>query len=127
MLCVTSDRPSWTFLTNHGHVMVCITQNPDIRLTEIAERVGVGERAAHRIVHELIEAGYLTRTKVGRRNVYSVDPDRPLRHPLESTHQLSAILTPLATGDATPLGADSRDGHAIHSPARTHITPEPHP
>lgn len=79
--------------------MVCITQNPDVRLTEIADRVGIGERAAHRIVHELIDAGYLSRTKVGRRNVYTVDLDRPLRHPLESAHQLGAILVPLASTD----------------------------
>ncbi|CAN5354820.1 hypothetical protein BH23ACT3_BH23ACT3_20290 [soil metagenome] len=90
-----SDVPAWTFLTNHGHVMVCISQQPDIRIADIARRVGIGERAAHRIVHDLISAGYATRTKVGRRNVYDVDLDRPLRHRLESAHRLGAILEPL--------------------------------
>jgi DNA-binding transcriptional regulator PaaX len=96
MTSPSPEIPSWTFLTNHGHVMVCIAQQPDIRLSEIGQKVGIGERAVHRIVHELIEAGYLTSTKVGRRNVYQLDLERPLRHPLESSHRLGAILDPLS-------------------------------
>lgn len=94
MVFVT-QLPAWTFFTNHGHVMVCIAQQPDIRLAEIASRVGIGERAAHRIVHELVDAGYLSTERVGRRNVYTVHLDRPLRHPLESSHRIGAILEPL--------------------------------
>jgi DNA-binding transcriptional regulator PaaX len=97
MASASPDIPSWTFLTNHGHVMVCIAQQPDIRLAEFAQIVGIGERAVHRIVHELIEAGYLTSTKVGRRNTYQMDLERPLRHPLESSHRLGAILDPLSS------------------------------
>jgi hypothetical protein len=92
-----AGAPSWTFLTNHGHVLVCIVQQPDIRLAEIADLVGIGERATHRIVQELVTAGYLTRSKVGRRSVYAVDLDRPLRHPLEANHTLSEVFGPLAT------------------------------
>lgn len=87
--------PTWTFLTNHGHVLVCVAQDPEVRLSEIARRVGIGERAAHRIVHDLIDAGYVTSTKVGRRNVYAVHLDRPLRHPLEASHQIADVFEPL--------------------------------
>jgi hypothetical protein len=101
--------PPWTFLSNHAHVLICIAQQPDIRLSEIAQRVGIGERAAHRIVHDLIDAAFLTQRRVGRRNVYTVDLDRPLRHPLESDHFIRAIVDPLL-GDAaptSPVGDDS--------------------
>lgn len=87
---------NWTFLTNHGHVLVCIAQNPDVRISEIADLVGVGERAAHRIVGELVRDGYVTRKKDGRRNTYSVDFSQPLRHPLESDHTVGEIFRVLS-------------------------------
>lgn len=90
-----TTRPPWTFLTNHGLVIVCLGQNPEVRLAEIARLVGIGERAAHRIVHELIGAGYVTRTKIGRRNRYELRWDRPLRHPLESAHTVVEVFEPL--------------------------------
>ena len=89
-------QASWTFLTNHGHVLVCIAQNPDIRIAEIADLVGIGERAAHRIVSDLVEGRYVTRKKDGRRNTYSVDYSRHLRHPLESGHTIGDIFKILA-------------------------------
>lgn len=89
-------EPSWTFFTNHGHVLVCISQNPDVRISEIADLVGIGERAAHRIVSDLVEGGYVIRAKDGRRNTYSVDFSRPLRHPLESDHTVGEIFKALA-------------------------------
>lgn len=92
----SDERPSWTFLTNHGHVLLCIAQNPDVRLSEIADLVGIGERAAHRIVQELVDGGYVSRSKVGRRNTYTVDLTRPLRHPLESGHAIGDVFRPLA-------------------------------
>lgn len=88
--------PSWTFLTNHGHVLLCIAQNPDVRLSEIADLVGIGERAAHRIVQDLVDGGYVARTRIGRRNTYTVDLTRPLRHPLESSHAIGDVFRPLA-------------------------------
>ena len=88
--------PTWTFLTNHGHVLVCLAQNPDIRITEIADLVGIGERAAHRIVSDLAAGGYVVVTKDGRRNLYSVDFSRHLRHPLESDHTIGEIFKALA-------------------------------
>ena len=90
------NKRSWTFLTNHGHVLVCISQNPDIRIAEIADQVGIGERAAHRIVQDLVSDGYVVRTHVGRRNTYSVDFSRSLRHPLESDHAIGDVFRVLA-------------------------------
>jgi DNA-binding IclR family transcriptional regulator len=84
----------WTFFTNHAHVLVCITQNPEIRVSEIARSVGIGERAVHNIVADLVEAGYVTRTKQGRRNRYSVDLAQPLRHPLEAEHLVADVFVP---------------------------------
>jgi DNA-binding IclR family transcriptional regulator len=91
----SDSSPGWTFLTNHSHVLICIAQRPDVRLSEIARLVGIGERAVHRIIHELEDAGYLTVTKEGRRNTYVIDLDRPLRHPLESHHHIRAVVAPL--------------------------------
>ena len=88
--------PSWTFLTNHAHVIVCISQNHEVRLAEIARLVGIGERAVHRIVQELVDAGYLTRTRSGNHNVYEVHLDQPLRHPLEAGRRVAEVLGSLA-------------------------------
>jgi len=91
----TEASQTWTFLSNHAHVLVCVAKNPDVRLSEVAALVGVRERTVHRIVHELIDAGYISVTKEGRNNVYSVDLDKPLRHPLEADHNIQAIIAPL--------------------------------
>ena len=91
------DPPAtdWTFLSNHAHVLICIAKQPDIRLNELAELVGIRERSVHRIVHELCDAGYLSVSKVGRNNIYEIDLDRPLRHPLEADHDIGEIVSPL--------------------------------
>lgn len=91
----SDDVPPWTFFSNHAHVLICVAGQPDIRLSDLARRVGIGERAIHRIVHDLIDTGYLTPHRVGRRNVYTVDLDRPLRHPLEADHRVRAVVEPL--------------------------------
>lgn len=91
----STEVPGWTFLTNHAHVMLCIAMNPEVRLAEMARLVGIGERAVHSIVNDLVEAGYITRSKQGRNNVYEVNLDRPLRHPLEAGHHISEIFRPL--------------------------------
>lgn len=91
-----SGAPDWTFLTNHGHVLVCIAQNPDVRIAEIASLVGIGERAAHRIVGDLAAGGYVIRRRDGRRNTYTVDFDRHLRHPLEADHTIGEIFRALS-------------------------------
>jgi DNA-binding IclR family transcriptional regulator len=93
---VTEELPPWTFLTNHGHVLVCIAADPDVRISDIARQVGIGERAAQSIVNDLAEAGYVDRAKVGRRNRYRVNPRLPLRHPLERDHRVGELLAALA-------------------------------
>jgi DeoR/GlpR family transcriptional regulator of sugar metabolism len=87
---------SWTFLTRHAQVLLCIADDPGIRLREIGDRVGVTERAAHRIVGELVEAGYLTRERRGRRNQYTIRPQLPLPDRLareQSVGDLLGVLT----------------------------------
>ena len=74
-------RPSWTFLTNHARVLLCLAEEPDLRLREAAERLGITERAVQRIVTDLEEAGIITREREGRRNHYTVNEDARLRHP----------------------------------------------
>ena len=80
----STARPtgSWDFLTNHAHVLLCIARDSQVRARDIAEQVGITERAAQRILADLIGDGYVTRTKVGRRNQYTINPHRPLRHPV---------------------------------------------
>lgn len=88
--------PAWTFLTNHAHVLLCVARDPEMRLRDIAVDVGITERAAQRIVAELVEAGYLERSREGRRNRYHLHPEQPLRHPLEQEHAVGEILRILA-------------------------------
>jgi predicted transcriptional regulator len=89
------DELTWTFLSNHARVLVCIAKQPNIRISDVAQLVGIRERTAHRIVHDLSDAGYLSVSKEGRNNVYAVNLDLPLRHPLESDHTIRAIIAPL--------------------------------
>ncbi len=82
----------WTFLTNHAHVLLCIAADPQMRLRDVAARVGITERAAQRIVADLVAEGYLTRTRVGRRNQYEVHGDLPFRHPIERGNDINGLL-----------------------------------
>jgi DNA-binding Lrp family transcriptional regulator len=83
---------TWTFLSNHGNVLVYLDEHPTARLREIADAIGITERATHKLVSELVEEGYLTRTRVGRRNEYSVNSEMPLRHPALATHTIHELL-----------------------------------
>ena len=96
----------WTFLSNHAHVLLCIYRDPTSRLRDVSAEVGITERAAQRIVSELEDEGYLTRERSGRRNEYKLNPEVPLRHPLENSHSVGELLALLAPGD-TPLSAAS--------------------
>lgn len=106
---------SWTFLTNHSHVLLCIAANPDILTRDIARLVGITERSTQRIISELEESGYLSHNKVGRRNHYEVHANRPLRHPLEEHLEVEAlldVLTPVV--DVGPNGqAEGRPGQRL--------------
>jgi len=82
----------WTFLSNHSHVLVCLAQNPDARLRDVAQTVGITERAVQKIVADLEEAGVVSRERRGRRNHYRLHLERPLRHPLEAHRTVGALL-----------------------------------
>ncbi len=89
------SRPSWTFLTNHAHVLIAIGRNPEIRQRDIAYMVGITVGAVTRIIHELEDAGFLKHERIGRRNRYEIVADKPLRHPLEDNHTVAELLTTL--------------------------------
>lgn len=90
------DEPTtWTFLTNHAQVLLCLAETPDIRLRDVAERVGITERAAQRILADLIDAGYVKTTRVGRRNHYTLDRERAMRHTAQVGHEVGALLEAL--------------------------------
>jgi predicted DNA-binding transcriptional regulator YafY len=93
----TASGPDWTFLSNHGHVLLCIAREPGVRLRDVAERVGITERAVQRIVADLDDAGYLSRAREGRRNRYEVHADRRLRHPVVSHREVGVLLEVLSS------------------------------
>lgn len=86
------EQAGWTFLSNHGHVMICLVRDPDARLRDIAREVGITERAVQGILGDLVEAGYVDKERLGRRNHYEVHRDLPLRHPLEAGHRVGELL-----------------------------------
>lgn len=87
-----STAPGWAFLTNHAQVLVCIARDPGIRLREIGDSVGITERAAHRIVVELADAGYITRERNGRRNHYTINAHFPLPDPIAREKNVGELL-----------------------------------
>jgi predicted ArsR family transcriptional regulator len=86
---------SWSFLTNHAQVLLCIAHDPGIRLREIGEAVGITERAAHRIVAELAAAGYLSRQRNGRRNHYTIKSHLPMPDPVAREQKIGDLLAVL--------------------------------
>jgi hypothetical protein len=84
--------PTWSFLTNHARVLLCIANDPGVRLREIGDAVGITERAAHRIVTELSDVGYISRQRVGRRNRYTIQSDLPIRDPLAREQRIGDLL-----------------------------------
>ena len=86
------SQHSWTFFSNYAHVLVCLAEDPSARLRDVADRVGITERAVQRIVGHLEDATVLTKEREGRRNHYRIDMDCPLRHPLESHKTVGSIL-----------------------------------
>jgi DNA-binding transcriptional regulator PaaX len=93
-----SGRVSWTFLSSHGNAVVYINEHPDARLWEIADTLGITERSAHAIVSDLVDEGYLTRERIGRRNRYTVNADKYLRHPAIARHALGDLLLGMSRG-----------------------------
>ncbi|WP_229586959.1 winged helix-turn-helix domain-containing protein [Kocuria sp. CCUG 69068] len=85
-------RPAWTLLTNHGHVLLAVTQSQDARVAEIAAQVGITTRATLTILKDLEDAGYLTRHRVGRRSHYTVNTHQHFRHPATASHEVGELL-----------------------------------
>ena len=102
---VERDR-TWTFLTNHAAVLLCLAREPDLRIRDVAASVGITERAAQQIVRDLEEEGYISVTKTGRRNSYKVNSSRPLRHPLQRQYRVSDLLRAFAVAPR-PSGSRS--------------------
>ena len=95
------ESNSWHFLTNHAQVLLCIENDPDVRMRDIAGTVGVTERAAQRITNDLVEAGYLTRERIGRRNRYRINPKVRMRHPAQREHLIGELLGLLGSEEGT--------------------------
>lgn len=93
---------AWTFLSNHSHVLLCTRQRGDITAREIADLVGITERAVQRILADLISGGFVSREKRGRQNVYTVLSDKRLRHPLEEHCTIGGLLDFLTSGKTQP-------------------------
>jgi DNA-binding MarR family transcriptional regulator len=98
------QRLSWTFLSNHAHVLICLSQDNEMRLRDVADKVGITERAVQRIIVELEVACAISRSRDGRRNRYTIHPDLALRHPLEA-HRTIADIIAIGTGEATASAA----------------------
>ena len=98
----TAGPPTWTFLSNHGYVLLCIAGEPWIRLRDVAERVGITERAVRRIVDDLEVAGYMSRAREGRRNRYEVHADRPFRHPVVAHREVCVLLKLISKPSGVP-------------------------
>jgi DNA-binding transcriptional ArsR family regulator len=86
------ESGGWTFLTNHMHILVVLGREPGLRIRDLAEQVGITQRAVQRILAELAEGGILRVTKEGRRNRYEINRETRLRHPLESRHTIGELL-----------------------------------
>jgi DNA-binding MarR family transcriptional regulator len=96
LLFVPRDATAgWSFLTNHAQVLLCIANDPAVRLREIGETVGITERAAHRIVGELADAGYISRERRGRRNHYTVQHHLPLPDSVARGQRVGDLLAVL--------------------------------
>jgi DNA-binding MarR family transcriptional regulator len=83
---------SWRFLSNHSQVLLCLARDPEIRFRDIADTVGITERATQRIVKDLIEAGYVEREKVGRRNRYHLNTEVEMRHAAQDGHEIGELI-----------------------------------
>jgi DNA-binding IclR family transcriptional regulator len=102
----TTESTGWTFLSNHAFVLVCIAEEPEIRLNDLAERVHITRRAVQRIIADLEKAGYVTRIKEGRRNRYQLDVEMHLRHPINAHCTVREVLE-LMTNAQSRLGESS--------------------
>jgi DNA-binding MarR family transcriptional regulator len=109
----TQAAGAWGFLTNHAHVLLCIARDPQSRARDIAEQVGITERGIQRILADLIADGYIARTKLGRRNLYKVNPEGHLRHPGLRDLSIGSLIEVLNTdGQPKPRQTPRRSRQA---------------
>jgi len=114
----SSQGGAWDFLSHHAHVLICVAHDPGIRLRDIAAAVGITERAAHRILSELVDEGYVLRERHGRRNRYKVKPELPLRHPLVQEREVGDLLNVLLRPERPARnGGRTRSGAAVRAAA----------
>jgi DNA-binding transcriptional ArsR family regulator len=107
LVCVADETaPDWAFLTNHARVLVCIAHDPGIRMRDIGERLGITERAAHRIVSALTTAGYITRRRNGRRNLYTINAHLPLPDAIAREQSIGELLAILTGASASKRSVD---------------------
>ena len=102
----SENGKSWRFVTNHTQVLLCIARDPDVRLRDVAEMVGITERAVQRIVADLVESGFLQRERVGRRSRYVIDRGVEMRHPAQAGHDIGELLALLALDGASERRSD---------------------
>ena len=93
----STGSATWVFLTNHAHVLLCVARDPEARARDIAQRVGITERAAQRILSDLLAEGYIAKTKIGRRNRYAVNRRGHLRHPVFHEFEIGPLIDILGT------------------------------
>jgi len=106
---VGAGIPAWTFLSNHAHVLLLIARDPEVKLREVADRVGITERAVQRIVADLEQGRYLERERAGRRNRYKIHPELPLRHPVEAHCDVGALIELVMPPSPSPIGDAPRE------------------
>ena len=99
MSSTRDEHKTWRFLSNHTQVLLCIHRDPNARFRDIAQSVGITERAAQRIVADLIESGYVESERVGRRNRYRIRSDTAMRHPAQHGHEIGELLQLLQVKD----------------------------
>jgi DNA-binding IclR family transcriptional regulator len=105
---IERSEPAWAFLTNHARVLVCIAHDPAIRLRDIGERLGITERAAHRIIAELAAAGYISRQRNGRRNHYTINEHLPLPDAIAREQSIGELLTILTATHGSKQSSSDR-------------------
>jgi predicted ArsR family transcriptional regulator len=114
-----NDGKPWRFVTNHTQVLLCIARERGVRLRDVAETVGITERAAQRIVTDLVEAGFVTRKRVGRRNHYTIDRTVQMRHPSQADHLIGELLDLLELESPKEDAGAPTGGQALRPPAPT--------
>ncbi|MEU0057834.1 helix-turn-helix domain-containing protein [Streptomyces sp. NPDC006334] len=104
MVAVPESHAGWTFITNHARVLAVIADTPNVRIRDIAARCRLTERAVARIISDLEQGGYLSRTRDGRTNSYRIEPDKVLRHPAEAGLSVASLLSVLARAETERIG-----------------------